>query len=286
MNKFDKLKITNSSGVYREFTFDTDVVWTNQNSANLSTNSVSLSTSQAVGQVGETINSATINSRTVILNFKIIKNVVFNRNDMINFFLPSTKMVVEVVKDGTSYFIDGVLTEIDNIGLAHGIFTMTIYASFPYWRTKDQIKEFNTVSKGFRFPNTFKNNNIVQLGYSNTNPFASLTNNGNAMQFFKATMTFRGTVSNPSIIFYRTNQKVKFDYTFVAGQQVEISTEPGNRYVRETTSDTNFYKYLSSDSVLSILLYPGENVLKVEADSNEGNVETVLYASEGSYYGI
>lgn len=113
---------------------------------------------------------------------------------------------------------------------------------------------------------------------------ASIQAAGDVKVGFTFTLTASGSVSNPAIRNNYTGQLLKFNYTLANGQKFLGSTVPGDRYVRRqytsggTTTQENAMRYLDLDSKWLEInpLNASANSFKVEATSGGANLTGVI----------
>lgn len=91
---------------------------------------------------------------------------------------------------------------------------------------------------------------------------------------FRAT----GTMSNPTFINVRTQEYFKVNKTLVAGEEIRINTNIGEKKIVGTLNgvESNYFKYRDLDSTW-LQLEVGDNLFRYDADSNLDALECYVY---------
>ena len=147
---------------------------------------------------------------------------------------------------------------------------ISIICPFPYFKAVGEIAIDISKSRSlFEFPfaideegiefSSFDENRIVNVIYSGDVESGCI---------FKLTAT--GTVVNPSILKVDTGERLTLDMTLEDGDEIEISTNKGGKYVRliQGTTVSNAVKYLAPESEW-LTLDLGINRFFYEAESGE-----------------
>lgn len=126
----------------------------------------------------------------------------------------------------------------------------------------------------FEFPLEIPADTGIEMGYRSPSLIVNVTNDGQTETGMLIRFKALGTLTNPSLINVNTQEFIKLNTTMEAGDVIEVSTYPGNKYVKLTrngiTSDAlNTLKLTSTFLQLEV----GDNLFRYDAEENIDNLE-------------
>lgn len=150
-------------------------------------------------------------------------------------------------------------------------FLIQILCPFPLFKLKTAItKPLSSDIPSFHFPLIIPKEGII-MSQRQRNLFVDIVNDGTVE--IGCTFIFRakGTVNNPSVIDVKTAKRIKINKTLNAGEEVRVSTQDGNKYVKGYVNgeELNYYRYFDYDNEY-LKLAPGYTTLTYSTETNEG----------------
>lgn len=118
----------------------------------------------------------------------------------------------------------------------------------------------------------------VMFGLKEPSLIVDVYNKGSVSVGMELVFRSTGTVSNPSFINVRTQEYFKINKTLVAGEEIRINTNIGEKKIIGTLNGVshNYFKYYDLDSVW-LQLAVGDNFFRYDADSNLDALECYVY---------
>lgn len=139
---------------------------------------------------------------------------------------------------------------------------------FPLFSDKaDTAVPFQQTGNRFRFPTDFGQLEPLVFAVSGQSCSVRVNNRGGFSTGFIVRIRFSGQVENPKIRNLTTGDMVGVNRTFARGEQLELSTIPGNKHITlwtENGQKVNLMKYRDVRSSFDTQLQPGENHIALE----------------------
>lgn len=160
-----------------------------------------------------------------------------------------------------------------------------IQATCPYplfSALEDSAATFDSIIKLFRFPTDFGRQNPLVFAVTGRSYRTEIRNTGGFSTGMIIRTKFSGTVANPRFKNLTTDKMIGVRRTFQRGEQLEISTVPGNSRMTlwtEAGEQENLIKYRDFRSSFDMTLQPGENQIAVDCDDLEQrpSMEVTVY---------
>ncbi|MCR5652233.1 MAG: phage tail family protein [Ruminococcus sp.] len=249
-----------------------------------------VNTTKTAGMDGAKFNSATLNTRNIVITIKINGDVEKNRLFLYRMFRPKEACIFYYSNDTLDVSIVGVVETVEC-----GLFTkderaqISIECFNPYFRAITPTKGYITnVNNAVEFPITF-NEPLVFSSYV-TNNENSIINNSDSPTGLVFTINFIGsvktfTITNTDTGDFFTMTKSGNGY-YVKGDQITIDTNSGQRSVRLTRSGTttSIFGEMTQGSTF-FELKQGVNHFTYSADNNTTDDNMIIAYSFNRAFG-
>lgn len=193
-----------------------------------------INTSEVALLDGQHYNSSKLQMRTLSIAFAIERDVAESRIYAYKVCRPKHKIRAYYVSETRDVYIDGYVesVEVTYFDMVQ-VCTVIILCPMPYWRVAQAIvNEMSNVTPLFHFPfaSTDTPNELV---FGSIDPLASVRvpNDGEAETGLIIEFNAFGTVTNPKVIDYETNEFIGVNYTMQAGDLITINTQAGEKSV-------------------------------------------------------
>lgn len=229
----------------------------------IDTVNVKLSQAQSINQVGNTVQSKTVQARPVTVSGIIVGNEQDERkNQLMAVVRPD--LAGRLYAD--DYFLDVHVTATPTIEpkekFAH--FQFALNAPYPYWqREKRTSLNMYGVENQFKFP--WNVSRAYRFGQLQEMQFVNVRNDGQLPVPFKVTLFAANNVENPRITNVTTGEVLILNKSMDPGEFVVIEMTHGLTNVI-SSFDGSIRGALDLDSTL-FRLSVGDNVLKPEAET-------------------
>lgn len=231
----------------------------------LTSNSIRLSESQGMMQIGSTVLARSVASKPITVNGEIIGLAKEKKQKLLNAILP--EVVGTLIYDKKwKMQVETVMSPDIQSNLRDPKFQFMLKAPFPYWEsTTPTVSRMSGETALFEFWDLTQD---VIFGERYSNPFTLITNNGNAASFFTVTFTAIDDVENPKITNAETLEFFRIKHNMESGDKIIVRITQDTVRITKTDGVTTQDISGSMDiySTLSQIL-PGSNALKIEADS-------------------
>lgn len=244
------------------------------------------------GQVGESLMSTSLGTRDDI---KIVGWVVATtelemtslKKTLNSFINPQEPMEI-IYQDYTLQFSpDSTVRYSVNISENNEVickFQITGVAHDPLFRdSTENSLLFATTHEMFHFPLIISpdlDEGGVIFGARTDSLIADVVNKGDVSTGIRVVFRAKGTLTNPKLIKIDTQETISIQKVLVAGEEVEINTNIGSKYVigrlSETSEYTNYFVYRTLSSKW-LNLSPGKNSFRYDADDGIDNLEVFIY---------
>lgn len=236
---------------------------------------------------GSIFNSSRLENRTITLTIAINYPAEENRLTLYRFFSPKRYVKMRHITETRDVYTEGHVQNVTvDMFAQKQIAQVTVICSNPYLvNTEDAITNFSYVESLFEFPfsidsagEAFSELHTVQEEIA--------INNGEVETGAIIEMHARGAVTNPSITYADTGEKIALALTLSAGDTVTINTREKQKSITLTHNGvtSSVVGYMSADSVF-FQLRPGECALVVDASSGATNIDTTVIV-EGHFTGV
>lgn len=142
---------------------------------------------------------------------------------------------------------------------------------------------FATTQGMFRFPLVISpdlDEGGVIFGARTDSLIADVINRGAVSTGIRVVFKAKGTLTNPMLIKIDTQEKISIKKTMVAGEEIEVNTNVGTKYVigrlSEVAEYDNYFVYRTLDSKW-LDLQPGKNSFRYDADDGVDNLDVFIY---------
>lgn len=251
---------------------------------------VDISQSRSNMQVGSSISGQSVQPRSFTIDGAIFEPIATNRVRLIDIIAPQMPATFTVIQGNESWYLDVVPERTPEITPGNGVqyFQARLRAAYPYWRTTtsyaQQIAGLNAM---FQFP--FFTGGVWWISQYSNSYFSTIENRGNVPIEFQVTFSARSALSQPELYHVDARKRILIRKDMIAGEQVVVSTiygQKGVTCINTAGVATNGFKYLSTDSDLTMVLMPGPNLLRIDAASNREGLGTRIAAPEGVKSGV
>lgn len=246
--------------------------------------------SQSAGQVGASISGQSVQPSSFTVDGCIFEPLDANRERLIDIIAPQTPATLTVIQNGESWYKDVLPEKTPEITPGDGVqyFQMRLHAAYPYWRsTTSYATQIAGLIAMFKFP--FFTGGFWWISKYSDSYFNTIVNEGNVPIEFQVIFAARSALSNPEIYHMDTQKLIRINKSMIAGERIIVSTIDGQKGVTcisNTGEITNGFKYLSLESDLSMALIPGDNLLRMAADTNREGLGVRIEAPKGVKSGV
>lgn len=256
---------------------------------------VEIGTTQTVGQLGCTIDSQSVQPKTVTVNGCIVSNIESRRAQLLAVVLPLEPAKLIFEQDGESWYLQGFPRKTPALsdGLRPQHFQFQFFCPYPYLRTlNDKTYQLSGLSALWETPFTVGPHSISS--YS-AGAFVPVANSGSVPQAFLLDIYAAAEVVNPAVYNIEAGTHIKINKTLAPGEKFYISTHEEDKdrgsayvYVDAQGNEHNGFRYITLDSDLSMRVAPGGSTFSLQAaeGSNVSNCRCKLITAGGEKHGI
>lgn len=229
--------------------------------------------------VGESIAATFISAKLGTLSGTILTNVQNAKRSLLKAFAPRTTGRLTIGE----YYLDVAVKmspEIEKYETAPA-FQIILEAAYPMWR-KTKVSPINLIGRtaAFRFP--WNLSTTYRWSSGKVEAYTNAYNHGDVDATWTLRIYAKSEVSNPKVLNIDTNEHIEILKTLEVGELITIKTSGGKliasgRYLDGTTYDAGLNLTYSSTP---FPLRPGDNLLKVEAESNVQGLSVQITADE------
>jgi hypothetical protein len=217
---------------------------------------------------------------------------MINRVCLIESLAPRIPSQLVITKYGTVRTIDCYVSRTPSFPNGNNVdFSFSLYCPNPYFGSEGN-KDISVIGWGAEFKFSSETEGEDEFFIDDINGFEFETrtnstiinaiNSGETDVGFILIFSAQGTVVNPALINATTYETIKMNRTLAAGQSIEISTVPGNKYIHSIDTngvETNAFADFDSDNVF-IMLKCGDNLFRVAADSGIDSLTATIKYKE------
>lgn len=242
-----------------------------------------------LNQVGESIVSTTVGTRPLSITGWVVDGdgQIQDRCDRLNAFIsPVEDYTLEFKGKKINFRPDcSIVYSREYMKNNEKVRRFLIQGTCPFPLFSDQENTevpFDKTGKMFRFPTDWGQTNPIVFAVIGKAYNVTVNNRGGFSSGFIARLKFSGEVQNPRILNMTTGKFVGVTRTCAKGEQLEISTMPGNKHI--TLWDTNgakvdLIKSRDYKSSFDTQLQPGTNLMAVDCKilDQRANMDVTLY---------
>ena len=280
---FRRIKLISATGQEIEIGEDLDAYVLDQDGLNLGTVGATHNMTQFIDLIGKHLDSTILNPRDIAVTGWIIgesESVIMERKILLNSLVNPMYQVTLQINNYALDFRPDASIEYSTNYLENNEYMCRFLiqgtAPMPLYRLKNYNIYHQTVEykSNFHFPFAIPKKKGIIFGYLPLESLANMPNQGDVESGLTIIYTAKGGyVVNPKLVNNTTDQIVEVTYTLTDGSTMEICTEMGNQYItiKSHGNTYNGLRYLTKESDIDMVLYPGINKLD-------------LYATEGMEY--
>lgn len=230
---------------------------------------------------GARFNSATLNTREIVLYVRLNGDVEANRIRLYSFFRTKQPIKFYYTNDTRDVYIEGYVETVDcDLFTNSEIMQVTIICPQPFFRgIEEMITDISKSDPLFEFPFAINKTEPVVFSELNAGRNTNIHNQSEIETGLIIEINVLDTCNKIKIQNINTGEFIQLDYEFQAGDFIEINTNRGEKSVRLTRSatTTNLFKALSKSSVF-FQLDVGDNIFNylVNDGAKDGAVEIVF----------
>lgn len=252
---------------------------------------ISFKESQATGQIGKTINTRAVGSKSITVTGDILGDYDANERLINRLIVPGVPIRWTKILGIERWYLDGEaqrLPEVDGEpGLLH--FQFKLKCPYPYWRTEESL---TTMLGGLRpswFPTPVSTAGSWYISQYKQDLYTTVTNTGNSETDFTLTLQARAKVLNPMLWHNGKRTFIRLNKEMQIGERAVISTAEKDRgctyYTADGTAQDGF-RWMDIDTDWWMTLSPGDNVLRLTADEGRENMTATITAPKGVASGV
>lgn len=244
---------------------------------------VTIGKSQGFAQIGETVQSLSVQGNAIAINGYFFPNAVKIGKDNI-------KRVITPLSSGQLIFNDKYYIDVNvkTSPLFSPIykdckFYVEFFAHYPFWKKLEQsVYALGGVIPRFIFPINY--NTPHKFGDRSGAAYGVVTNNGDFNADFKVVFTSKGHVENIILTDLETFQKTSFTSAILEVGEQLVMYRDSSGYIRVEHVDasgriTDKFHWLDEDSSL-FDLRKGDNIIKSEAVTQPQNLTAQIIFNE------
>nr|DAI35519.1 MAG TPA: tail protein [Caudoviricetes sp.] len=287
MNQETKFVYDNGA---RSVTFESGADFWITELSGMSQNEVAISETQGAGQIGATMSNQSIKSRTVTVNGFLRGNVPENRRALLACILPGVMARLIIYQNGQHLYLEGAPSKTPEISAGEVLqeFQFAFRCPYPYWRTvKEMTAQIAGLTALFQFP--FYTGGTWKLSQYSESFYTNVPNSGNVPVEIDVLFQAMSDVTNPELYHMGTGGYLKVNRVLLAGESFRISTVYGRKgatLIHADSTEENGFCFLDVGSDLNLVLQPGDNVVRYQADSNREGLRVTITAPEGVFSGV
>lgn len=246
-------------------------------------------------QDGFTVTGASLGSRNIVIEGKIIDSNKLNRqtyrNTLLSVLNPKLdgKLVMDLGNEQRQ--IDCKVEQApyfaSESGQNHQDFSISLIAPNPFWQDiEDSKADISTETGNLEFPLEIPAEGL-ELSIRTISFITNIYNQGDVDTPIKVKLKAVGTVINPIIEDLDTGEFIRVKRELAEGETLEINTAFGNKRVEIIKPDgsrENVFHYIDYKSTF-FQLEGGDNTIKYDAELGENNLDVSIYYTP-NYLGV
>ncbi len=243
-----------------------------------------------VNQAGETVTNTSLNTRKVVIEGWVVaqsENEMSMLKRKLNSFVNPQEAIDLLYSD---YVIRFLPDESVKYSIAYNE-NNDVFAKFQingtcpnplFADSSERQMTFVMTVPSFHFPliisESLPDKGVV-FGKRTKNLIIDVVNKGSVAVGMRIVFKASGTVVNPKLINVNTQEELVINKTLVAGEEVTVNTNVGEKSVKGkigNTALTNYYMYKPIDSAW-LQLEVGDNLFRYDADEGIDNLDIFVY---------
>ena len=238
---------------------------------------------------GTFFNSARVNQRNIVITVVLNGDIEANRQRLYKIFPRKVPCTIYFKNANRDVKIIGYVETLDG-----DLFSMreqmqiSIICPRPYFEDLNTIyTELSHVLRLFEFPFAIEKTPGVPVSEIVENPLCTIINDGDAPAGCVISISISGAVEGLKIINSTQQTFFGFDYTFAAGDEIELNTSSGAMGVtlKRNGETTNLLNYVSAGSTW-FRLSLGANVFTFTLTSGDVASVVAIFATTNLYGGV
>lgn len=264
---------------------DTYLLGTNNNIVfdidGLSGIAVDIGTSQGSAQVGESVETQSVNGKTLSVKGHIFSDIQ-NGKKMLRKAFAAFQHGRLVFGD---YYIYVYVQEAPTFSPIknNGAFTMMLFAPYPFFRSINTASgEIGKITPQFSFPVTYSSSSTHVFGTRSAQKYANFVNNGDMEVPFSVTFIADSTSTNTTLTNLQTLEKLAISGSLTSGQVLRIYRNDNGVLKAELTSagvTTDALAMIDETSNLWYL-HVGDNLLNISDSQGANNISVTVEYNE------
>ncbi len=257
---------------------------------------ISLTTSQSAAQIGSTVNGQSIQPKKLTFNGAVFStyDVQLTRDKLLATVLPFKQARITFYIGGENWYLEGYPTSTATFSDGDTVqkFQFQFYAPYPYFISGTQ-KSYQLIGLQALWRTPFYTGGNFYISKLTEDFFKRIENNGSTNQTVRITLYAVAEVTNPIIYNVDSGTHIGIRKTMTTGESFMISTyesdKDAGQAIRCITADgteSNGFKYITTDSDLSMSVAPGGSVFMADAAENRENLRCTLVTAGGERHSI
>lgn len=243
--------------------------------------------SNIVGLDGSRFNSSFLTARNIVIYIRINGNVEENRLYLESFAPTKTKVRFFYQNEHRDVYIDGIVDKCDyELFTKSQIMQISLICGNPlfFGRQKNSVEISNMIAL-FEFPFSINSDEPIPLSDFESGRTTEIINNTQIDTWVEIDVTVLGSFTSIIIQNVETGEFMKFDYSFVANDQIYINTNPSDVTLRLTRDGkrTNLFRYMDLGSTI-IQLHSGINVFGYSINNHSYDDRAEIAISYRDHY--
>lgn len=243
-----------------------------------------------INQIGVYVTGTSLETRDIAITGWVIADTerqMDDRKRMLNSFVnPQQLIEIEYKQYRLNFLPDNSIkygTTIKENNEVMCKFKIDGIAPDPLFKEDHEDRVAAATTKGlFHFPliinKTEQSPPTIMFGLREPSLIINVYNSGAVATGMRLVFKATGTVVGPTFINVKTQKYFKINKTLVAGEEVEINTNTGERKItgRLNGVESNYFKYMDLNSTF-LQLEKGDNLFRYDADENLDGLEAYVY---------
>lgn len=174
-----------------------------------------------------------------------------------------------------------------NKGIYYQKYLINILCHQPFWQDAVITKEEAAIWRGqFQFPLEISIDTEMEMGFRQPSLIVNIFNPGDISCGMEINFKALATVVNPMLYNVNTREFLKINKTLIAGEVLTVTTHFSSKRVETHKNGVveNAFNYIDLESTF-LLLTPGDNLLRYDADEGLDNLEIDIYYNP-QYLGV
>lgn len=250
--------------------------------------SASIFTTKSPNRKGSKYNGSTLNERNIVVQIKLLGDIVVNRNALYDWTYTEQYVKVRYKNDLRDVYCEGHIEDHDNDFFTDNeVISLSILCENPYWKDLQEIStEITAILAQFTFAFAIDAAGIPFSTLKETNT----TNvfNAGAETGIRVTIKCKGAVKNITLYdALNSSRRLTINTTIEVGWLVEIDTTASPKTVKAYKPDgtvVNLMRYLAPSPVW-FSLKKGNNAFAFVAESGQDDME-VSVSFTNNYLGV